>query len=69
MKNDKEPTFEQLMEKYKFHNDSVYYHAKIAQHIAKKIQEDHEQEARETNYFTEEFFEADFEEGNSLPTE
>lgn len=65
-------TFEQLMDKFQFHNDSVQYHAHIAQFIGEEIRTKHPEKAKETGYFTESFFEnknkAKAEGGETSPT-
>lgn len=49
-------SYEILMEKFQFHHQSVSFHAHMAKRIGEIIKENHEQEARESEKFNEEFF-------------
>ncbi len=70
MKNDNELSFELLFEKFQFHNTSIHFHAELAKRIGDLIREEYSEQARESNYFTEEFFsennKAESEEDNSV---
>lgn len=58
-KEQSEPTFKQLMTKFQFHNDAVQYHAHIAQKIGDVIRDQYPEEAKETGYFTDDFFQVE----------
>lgn len=54
-----EPTFEDYMNKYEFHNNVIQFHVMMAKRIAQIIKDEHIEEAKESEYFDESFFKAD----------
>ena len=50
------PSFDEIFERYKFHHMAVTFHANLARILGEQIHENYQDEARQTGYFTEKFF-------------
>ncbi len=56
MENTETLSYEVLMKKFQFHSNSIHFHAELAKRVGDLIRDEYSEQARESGYFTEDFF-------------